>query len=474
MRDSLKSGDKAGYQAAKAINAVSRTVFDQFFPFVVSVGNIVEKGLEWYPTYGMAKSAAYLGVATVKRLKGDDMSQTEYDFERAGLYAMKAAAGMAITLLIKSLADDDEEEGIALYGQGSEDWRERKNRQQQRPANTVRINGRNYGLDLFGALSLSLKIEAIRQDKLKYAKNSDPTMLSILGAAASDLYLQKLNKAIKAFEKQDEKNNGFTQFMQGESAELLTRTVLPFTASARQLDQVVNGNAERALTFTEKLSKFSGIYGGWMKSRPAFDYRGKTYKVGEVYTSGGAGVVNVINQQTPIDKADKLVFKYNAGLTQISNQDESLEFLDEELGQYMPMDKLDYYDFQKDASERFNKLIVPFAEFEPEGKIVSTTDITEKQYDTAQKQARLDFVAKGNSNPSEEDLQQKTIEIAIKNKNDDKISREISKLNSLSQKAALEDYYISKGISVPFSIQNSKKEYDATLKYWETVSKIEK
>jgi hypothetical protein len=463
MQSALKDGNKTKYRAAKAINAVSRTVFEQFFPFVVSVGNIIEKGLEWWYPYGIAKSTAYLGVATFKKATGKDMTQTEYDFERAGLYATKAAAGMLMTLLIKSLADDDEEEGIALYGQGSEDWRERKNRQKQRPANTVRIGGRNYGLDLLGSLSLALKIEAEAQDALKYAENSNPTYMSVIGAAASDLYLQKLNKAIKAFEKQDEKNNGFTEFMGSEAAELMTRTVLPFTASARQLDQIVHGDAERALTFAEKLSKFSGIYGGWLKSRPAFDYRGKTYKVGEIYTSGGAGVVSIINQQTPIDKVDKLVLKYNPALTQISNQDQKLEFLDVELGEYMPMDKIDYYDFQKDAAQRFDKLINLYADYSPEGKLLSKSKNTEAQYDAANKEAMLEFIEKGNPNPNEDELRQRTLEIVRENKNEAQISRKISELNRLSQMAALEDYYLKKGIKMPLTVEGSKLAYDAEM-----------
>jgi len=462
--DAKKNNSKAMYQAANAVDAVWGLSFDQVLPFVKSVGNIVEKNLEFIPEYGLAKAGVYGAIAGVNKFKGND---SEYNFERAGEYAFRAAIGQLFLLAMMALADDDEDEKKAIYGAGSRDYRENKNREQQRPKNTIRIGGNNIPMDLFGSFALSLRNEARKLDAERYEDTKIQSALRFGQVVVSDLYFEKLSRSIDAANRalREDKSGKAESFATNEAAEFLSRTLLPFTALSRQAEQLRDPSKKVTPTFAEQFYKQSGVYLGWKNEKLAFDYRGRKVDVGAAFTSSADGFTKMMKDAPKIDEVDRLIFKYNPALTQMSITDDNILVVNEDYV-YEPMGRVDFTEFSENSAKKFGEITQAWADTKPEEKVnavasgISPDDVSmtanqyEEYYQKAQEELKTEDKAA---------LDKRAKEIGIEEKRQGEIKKQIGVIHKLANDAAIEEYYLSKGMRVPFDKVGSLDKYKAGL-----------
>lgn len=452
------------YRAAQLSEAVWLTTFDFFIPFVKSLGNIAEKGFE-FTAYGYGKAATYGAAALYNRVKrGKD---AEPNFERASEYLFRANMGALFMLLLLGLADEDEEGKEKLYGEGSDDWRERNMRGQQRPVNTIVIGGRNISLDLLGPFAIKARLEAAKLDAERYETQS-AIGLSLANSVLSDAYFEKLGKTVGALKTlagkgDDEK---FSKLMQKEAAEYMTRLVFPFTQASRQTYQMLNPNQKLPLTFGDQVAKNSGIYFGWALKRYAFDYRGREIESGNLYTSGADGVLKSFKKAQGIDAVDAFVMKYKPNLTQIEKTDDNLTIQDE-TGEFVPIGDVAFTTVKYNAAKRFDSLITNFAKnpaIEPPAINFETKEFEQVMKETAKEMGRD---ISGNQYTTDPEVRKRAAEKYVEQKNFDKMSDTVGELYKISKNAAILDYLQSVGEYVPVSLLDAKEKYDRYLNFYQ-------
>jgi hypothetical protein len=427
----------------------SNLIFDQLIPFIKTVGNILEKGMELNPMYGGVKAAAYTGVAGFNKA---NKSGSSYDFERAAEYYWRAAAGLAFVALMYAMIDDDDEDGEkAIYGEGPKDWREQSNRARQRPVNTVKIKGHAIPMDLFGPFAVTLRIEGAKQDALRYKDGGR----SIVSNLINDLYFEKTARLIKDFQRDGQ----IVKSIKRELAESTTRAVVPLTGFSRQTMQMLKPQAQKPATMPELLMKYSGLVAGWNLNKPAVDYRGRAYDMGGVYTSSADGFVKMFKKMENIDKVDEFVFKYAPAMTQKSQADD--EIVVWENGDFRPFTDEEFYEYKKAASEKFDKLLKPYAETGESIKLnKKQKSITDNQLEDGIKLAMKEYAAQGKE-ATKDEIEERAKEIVLETKLFNKIKDGITERKKLASDAALEEFYIKHGLRVPIDIEGSIDAYNA-------------
>ena len=366
-------------KTADVIDAVSETLWTTILPYVKGPGAIIEKGLELWPTYGFTKSGVALTAAGYFKLTGNK-EKAEESFSRAGEYATRATVGLLLLALLRSLSDDDEDKLPAIYGEGAAYGM--KATQKTRPENTILISGRKVPFDLFGTLGVALKIEAANYDILRYQKDKFDKMnpaereametMLYAGAVINSSYTEGLSELKKAIT--DPSSRSSSRYARNKAAELLTRSIIPFTSAFRQGNQVseelIKGEpAKKATTFTEAVAKYSGLIGGWALDRPAFDYRGKTYQTLDLYPNSPTGWLTMASKKMNVDNIDRFLTKINYELRDPSVNNTKYWIPTSE--GVRPQTDTEYYDFMFKKSKIFGSYLTQLYEA---NKDIDTTD----------------------------------------------------------------------------------------------------
>jgi len=366
----------------------------------------------------------------------------------------------AMALMSMLDTDDEDEELKAIYGAGSKDFRENKMREKQRPKNTMRIGEKNIPMDVFGPLSLRLRFEANKMDRERYNGNAaSESSLEFWINVTNDLYLEKISQAVGAartyFRNDDSRR--LESFWQKEGAELLSRTILPFTAASRQAEQLRDPSRKATPEFMDQLYKQSGIYLGWKNDKFAVDYRGRKVDVGSAFTSSADGFRKMISDAPKLDKADNLVLKYSPRMTQLSSTDEDLMIANRDYI-YEPMGKVDYSAFMENVGKKLDVALTAWAATDPETLPRDITPMTLGQREEYYRQAQEEL-----KTTDEAAINKRVLEINLMEKREAKIKDELSEIKKLSEDAAIEEYYLSRGLRVPYDILGAKVRYDSKM-----------
>ena len=355
---------KVADTVAKSIEFLGDDIFMVYLPFIKGVANILEKGLELNPYYGLTKSAAYLGVGAGA---GKDFKQEYY--QRSGEYLFRAVMGLAITSLLLSLADDEDEENKKLFGAGQEDFRKQAASKVLRPANTIVIGGRRINLDYLGSYGISLKIDAAFADLKRYDKEynklegSDKYQAQIMAALSTILYSGYTQAIYEAIAPNKEKRK-IEQEVKMKGSELLTRATIPFANTSRQLYGMIDPQAKKPISMAEYIAKYSGVVAGWTLDRPNFDYRGRTFNTGQVYSSSPDAFIAMFKETAALaDEVDEFIQKGTKGdfsFTTIRKRDEKYFIMDKETSKMREMTDYEYYDVSLAANKKFNKEVTDF------------------------------------------------------------------------------------------------------------------
>lgn len=466
--EAIKTDNKLLYRSAQALKATWNFTFDWLTPFVKGVGNILEKGFE-LTAYGYAKSVAYGGAAVYNKLTGNKGS--DLDFKRASEYSYRATVGMIVTGLIMSMLDDDEEDKLpAIYGEGSDNYQERANRAMQRPANTLRMFGKNIPIDLLGPFATNLRIKAFKQDAERYRDGKVASLLDYVGPAMNDMYLRQMGDLVQAAKDYNSNKEYKTEkYASKMISERLTRLFIPYTAAMRQLDQMIDPVSKVPQDFMDNIEKQSGVVLGFINGIPkAVDFMGNEFNVGDKYTSSASGTTSVLSQVKPLTKGTKAVLKYNPSLSQVGRNESDLLIPDAN-GEIKPLGNVDFFNFQVGAAKKFGPLMEAYANtnFENNAKVRATYKLAEglsvSKRETYRKEAEIELMKEGKDPKSDQLVLAKMLELYQQDEYSDIVKQDISELNRMAKKAQIEEYLISRGIRVPEDVKNSIKVYENTL-----------
>jgi hypothetical protein len=456
-----KSDNPYEVRLADAYGLIMTQAIDYAIPFVKTVGNIVEKGMELYPPYGYKKAIAATGLAMVAPgLKGITM-------RRAAEYYVRATMGLAILAILNYLADDDEEEGLKkMYGEGSDNIQEKMNVQKARPQNTIVIGGKAVAMEWFGPIQFGLRKEANKLDDYRYDREAPGAIAAFLNTV-DGLYFEQTKRVIDIFKKGDE--DKIAAKAKRDGAEYLTRAIIPAVQSVRQFSQIISPEVQKAITFPEQLLKFSGMQG--LIGRPAYDYRGKAYDMGEVFSSSADGFKRLFTDKIKVDYVDSFVFKYHPGVMTLRKSDKRILGYDDTDGQLVALSDEQFYKVGLDAATRFDMLLTPWV-YEFSDKMIkgdkdgmdemlsSKPKITDALVD----KKRVEAFNEMGSGYSEKQYLEAAYKKAVEELMPSGIKESISEIARLANSAAIEQYYIDNNLWVPFSLRGSVKKYDNALK----------
>lgn len=275
--DIKRDGGDTSSRGRKSIQGIVSTWANSILPFVVGIGNIVERAAEFDMIYGGTKSVMYYGASFKKNLTAEEkfvMRQRSYK------YAAKVMTGVAFTMLIDALmaasGDDDENE---TYLTGS------KTINKQKP-NTLAIFGMYIPLDFLGSLGLSLSQRAdarFMEEDLKRKKGITAGMLNYAakGNTLLDLgFLQGPKRAFTYFGgTPNQKQREFEKYTGSTGADLF----LPFTGASRQFRNMFQPKEMDRDGVFEEFARQSGLYGNWLLKYPRLDYFGEESDIGGKY-----------------------------------------------------------------------------------------------------------------------------------------------------------------------------------------------
>lgn len=386
---------KAFDRVATSIDTINEGIFTTHMPFIKGVANILEKGLELYPPYGFAKAGFYLSSAAYLKLYKNNPPFQEKVASKGGEFLIRAILGLVIKELFLSFADDDEnDKEKALYGAGDEDFKKQQAIKVERPANTIKIGGKNINLDYLGSVGISLKAEAALMDLKRYSENYNKLPrgekeLAQAQSVAQTILLGSYTQGL--FDLVSKPSTDITETEKAKAAELATRWLIPFTALSRQLMQAADPKAKKAIGLKENLAKYSGLVAGWTLDRPAFDYRGREYNTGQIYTGSPDAFMGMLTNMGKLaDDYDTKVMKYtnyDLSFTTISKNDEKYYIVDKETGKERKMTDEEYYEVSKAKNKLFNDNVKNFIDL-LDGKIVNGEELSKEVIDAYKADAK--------------------------------------------------------------------------------------
>jgi hypothetical protein len=295
--DIKRDGGDTSSRGRKSIQGVVSTWANSILPFVVGIGNIVERAAEFDTLYGGAKSVMYYGASFKKNLTAEEkfiMRQRSYK------YAAKVMTGLAFTMLIDALmaaSDDDDENETYLTGS--------KTINKQKP-NTLAIFGMYIPLDFLGSLGLSLSQRAdarFMEEDLKRKKGITAGMLNYAAKGNTLLDLGFLQGPKRAFTylggTPNQKKREFEKYTGSTGADLF----LPFTGASRQFRNMFQPKEMDRDGAFEEFARQSGLYGNWLLKYPRLDYFGEEGDIGGKYGAATGDFFSDRKEFLPIENA---------------------------------------------------------------------------------------------------------------------------------------------------------------------------
>ena len=429
---------KAASRVANTIRFATELAFVKYMPFINGVANIMEKSFELTP-YGIAKGAAQAGYVG---LTGEG---AEYNYSRAFATAYRGVMGTVLTLILASMADDEDKDGIPdLFGSGPSDPKLRAVASTTNPQNSIRINGHVIPLDYLGTIGLTMKMLGEHYDDKRYSEDLPKTTAESLAyvggialAAADNLYTESITNAVRQMKGQDP-----SKFVASSVSELATRAVVPFASFSRQGQVVFSPKATIPIGLAENMAKYSGIIAGWAVNRPNFDYRGREYEFGDKYPSSPDGLFKAFQKNMGNDKVDEFVKKYHPTMPFMRQSDYAVP-LDALGAASQPISDEEFVDFKRDAAKKFNNLLEAYyARFSEDKEYALKNVSKETKLKVAKEAAKKLLEQEGVKVDLESKeylklLEERANEELKKQNKEKRVKEEISELLDVAEKAAM-------------------------------------
>jgi hypothetical protein len=466
-----KTNPKAADRVRRAGNVFSEIVFTQTLPFIKGVTNILEKRLELFPPYGVAKGIAY----TVAAKLNQDNPNSSIDYIRAGEYYYRAAVGGLMIMLFKYLADDDEEGFEKIYGTGTPDWRDNATESKVTMQNRIVINGRPYPMQAFGTNDLNLMMLGVVNDlgreNLKLSKldqeKKDAVWLEAGARMTESILRDEYLKGVMNMYK------GITQpsdtYWNRTLAEYITRSVIPATGFVRQTFDMATKEQLKPVTFSEHLMKQSGLVGGWLLDRKAYDILGRTYDNGSLYGNSTGSFMEMGSKAPEVPAIDKFLFEYKPIVATKNSENETLDLMDV-MGGIRSMDNVEFYDYDKTKNTYFGQLLEAYYKSQPTDKEYKgkMPEASSQSYDKLFKEAVAELKSEGTNvdlqfESNVELVEERMIEIVEEKAMAKEISKVIGELSTLAYRASFEKFLTEKNLFVPFSVRGAKEQFEEKL-----------
>ncbi len=332
----------------------------------------------------------------------------------------------------------------------------------KRPKNTMVINGRPVNLNYI-FFTLAMKYEAWELDNERYLEESDRTMIAGLTNIIADSYFSKTGQATSLLSRylQTGNTDKLSKFIEDQAAELGTRSIIPMVGMVRQVGQAVSPTAKKAISFDEKLLKFSGLNA--FIGHEAFDYRGRSYKIGQANTGSLDGIFRAFMKDQPSDEIDSIVFEFNPAIMGTKRSSEVLQVWNEETKQYEAVSDEDYYEIAKKGAQNFNELLGYWSNtfaFNRTPMSRSAAEELAREYEEINgRQATLEEL---NAYMSD-----RYKELGLPTR--EGVKTEISKINTLAENKAIYDYYVANNMRLNFALMEAEKDWNAAVQVFKNL-----
>lgn len=350
----------------------SDAVFSQLFPFVHSIGRWVEMQLELTP-YGAIKGIAYKGYSKFAEDGKTKITAEEYN-ELGDDYIIRSVlgtgyviAGMYVIGMLKSLAGDDDEAEDAIYGTAKEEkYTQERVKSVTRPKQTVKIGGRNIPLQLLGNTGivlgmwgdyLSMKKKPENAERSIVYISSMVTMNSVLDATWYSNASKYGGLATNIYKGAEEK---YAPGL-GRIAGGLIGSQIPFNRGQVEFATLMNPKSQQSTDFGTNVLNQMSIMRSFTEGKPSFDYRGRTYDYGDIYTNSADGLIKMFGKAKYGDEIDAFLSTINFAATDAyreSREADNYNFAilnPDGTKRFMTYDE--YYNFKKLTADKFNKSI---------------------------------------------------------------------------------------------------------------------
>jgi hypothetical protein len=356
-----------------AINAGDAAI-TYLLPYANSIGRWLEMGIELTP-YGVLKGLAYKGgVANMfeqldkGKITKQELSEMGDDYLIRGVQgsAMLLSGMYLMSLLNAGGDDDDEEDKVNVTGMyKNPNFPKERIQSVGHPDQTLSIKGHKIPLGLMGNAAYPLIMYQDFLDK----RTNDNEKHGILYTTAA-VYLttsaQSVSSRLGVYGSiiggiQSGKIDRFAPQLGKVAGSNVAASLIPFNRLQQEVGQLWNPKSEQSLTFGENLLQQFSIVGSLGKAHPSFDYRGREYDFGDVFTGSADGIVKMFGKSKTADKIDRKLAEIDFGAT-----DAFRESKDEENYKYTIVEKdgtsrfmtiTEYYDFRKSTAKKFNEKI---------------------------------------------------------------------------------------------------------------------
>lgn len=357
----------------KGLANASDFAYSTLFAFANGAARWTEMGLELSP-YGLVKGGTYK-LASYKELKQGNVERAAELSDYGTDMVLRGIQGTAQTLgtfylmaLYNKLQKDDDKKAVITGESEENNYTTQRIEQAVHTNRTLEIAGHTVPMDLLGSSSIPIMMMS---DYLKYQNSPDmdaekaawfitgATYLANMASATYSTRTGQYGRIVDEIKQgRDDKYAPKIGSIIGKSVGNL---VIPFNRLQGEIASMFKGNANTGLTFGENLLQQLSVYGGFDKSHPAFDYRGRTIEIQEYAPSSLNGIVNMFEKGKKTDNIDRFLAKINFGYTdaykQTKNQDDYKYSIINSDGTSRGFTDEEYYTFKLNTANKFNELI---------------------------------------------------------------------------------------------------------------------
>lgn len=367
-RGMLQKHDDAGRWAVNAGDAA----MTYLLPYANSIGRWIEMGIELSP-YGVLKGAMYkMGMAN--RFEGlakgnitkDELSEMGDDYIIRGIQgSTMLLTAMYMMSLLKD-GDDDEEDLNVTGTYKNPSFPKERIQSVGKPDQTLTIGGHKIPLGLMGNASYPLIMYQDFLDKRTF-DNEKHGILYTTAAVYLVTAAQSVGSRLTGYGSiiggiQSGKEERYMPQLGKMVGSNAAASLIPFNRLQQEVSQLWNPKSEQSLTFGENLLQQFSIVGAISKEHPSFDYRGREYDFGEIYTGSADGIVKMFEKSKRADKIDRKLAEIDFGATDAfreSKDEENYKYtISERDGSKRFMTLEEYYDFKKATSQKFNEKLL--------------------------------------------------------------------------------------------------------------------
>lgn len=368
------------------------------FPFISSIARWTEIGLELTP-YGVVKGTAYKATGLLQK-KGIIAEKNEKlgsknidmgtDFIMRGLLGAIYTAGIfavvkAINASLKSEGEDDEEEKSAITSMDKKaKIGEEKVASAGKPKQSIKIGDRYFPLQMLGSAYVPVMwyasiIEKMEEsiknnEKLSPEKQENLAEQITLNAVATTFIIAWESSWIQSAERYGGtlgdigKGNGINLAMLGYPIGRTLGSVVSLNRFQQEVGQLINPQSKEQKTFAINALNQISIIKAFTPGNPNFDYRGRTYDVGQIYVNTADGLRKFIFGAPKYrDDIDNWLtnMKYAISNSYRSTKSEDINkyhLFDKETFEMRNLSDEEWYNFRYNTAKKFNENLTSYYE----------------------------------------------------------------------------------------------------------------